>query len=243
VRERSPRLFDALLVTCEHGGNHVPAAHRDLFVDHLDVLASHRGYDPGALELARALAGYGAGSLVFSTTTRLLVDLNRPARSRSVHSQFTRPLSAKHRKQLLDEFHRPYWNDVFERVRVVAGRGQRLLHLSCHSFTPIWRGAVREVDIGLLYDPARGAEKQLGLEWGRALALQLPELRIRRNQPYHGSSPGLASSLRERWDETNYLGFEIELSQSFCADPVAARRRIHRALWAALGAATGAGER
>ena len=45
-----------LLVTCEHGGNRVPKEYRRLFAGWEPVLASHRGYDPGALTLARELA-------------------------------------------------------------------------------------------------------------------------------------------------------------------------------------------
>lgn len=234
------RFFDALLITCEHGGNQVPPAYRELFAGHERVLESHRGYDAGALEMARALAGHGEAPLVFSTTTRLLIDLNRPVRSRSVVSTFTQHLSTKQRTRLLDRFHRPYWNDVTERVRTVAERRQRTLHLSCHSFTPVWEGATRTVDIGLLYDPAREAEKQLGIAWARALAHLLPELRIRRNQPYLGSSPGLTSALRERWDASRYLGFEIELNQALVARSVQARRRIHRAVFDALSVVSGA---
>lgn len=243
MAEMPARLFDALLITCEHGGNQIPPAYRERFVGHEKVLESHRGYDTGALEMARALAGHGQAPLVFSTTSRLLVDLNRPVHSRSVLSDFTKDLSSREQLRLFDRFHRPYWHDVSERVRTVAERGQRMLHLSCHSFTPVWQGRTRAVDIGLLYDPAREAEKELGIAWARALAQTLPELRVRRNQPYLGSSPGLTSALRERWDASRYLGFEIELNQALATRSVGARRRIHRALWEALrqvgGAPTG----
>jgi len=44
------------LITCEHGGNRIPARYRPLFACHGALLASHRGYDPGALALARDFA-------------------------------------------------------------------------------------------------------------------------------------------------------------------------------------------
>lgn len=231
--------FDAVLVTCEHAGNHVPPAHRALFAGHDDLLTSHRGHDPGALELARAIAGYAGAPLVFSMTTRLLVDLNRPPRSRSVFSAISRVLPATQRTRLLDEHHRPHWDDVFARVGASCGEGRRLLHLGCHSFTPVWHGVERDVDLGLLYDPAREAEKRLCTEWAHALALRLPELRVRRNRPYLGSSQGLTTSLREAWSEDVYLGVEIEMSQRLVGGTAAQRRRVHRALWEALAQARG----
>ena len=46
----------ACLVTCEHGGNDIPPRYAPLFRGRRALLASHRGYDPGALVTARALA-------------------------------------------------------------------------------------------------------------------------------------------------------------------------------------------
>ena len=66
-----------LVITCEHGGNRIPVPYRDLFRGQQRQLASHRGYDPGALVMGRALAAAFAAPLVVSTVSRLLVDLNR----------------------------------------------------------------------------------------------------------------------------------------------------------------------
>ena len=56
------------------GCSAIPAPYRDLFHAHQALLDSHRGYDPGALILARALATAFAAPLVASTVSRLLVD-------------------------------------------------------------------------------------------------------------------------------------------------------------------------
>ena len=68
---------DRYLVTCEHGGNDVPPRYRYLFEGIEHLLDTHEGYDPGALALAETLANTLAAPLVASTTTRLLVELNR----------------------------------------------------------------------------------------------------------------------------------------------------------------------
>ena len=67
----------AYLVTCEHGGNEIPAPYIARFRAHRALLASHHGYDPGALAMARSLARALRALLLASTVSRLLVELNR----------------------------------------------------------------------------------------------------------------------------------------------------------------------
>ena len=47
---------DYLLLTCEHAGNRIPRAYAPLFRGADALLATHRGWDPGAYVLARFLA-------------------------------------------------------------------------------------------------------------------------------------------------------------------------------------------
>ena len=66
---------DDLVITCEHGGNRIPAPYRDLFHAHQALLDSHRGYDPGTLIMARALATAFAAPLMVGIATRVTGDL------------------------------------------------------------------------------------------------------------------------------------------------------------------------
>ena len=65
---------DALIITCEHGGNEVPAEYGSLFAGHEALLPTHRGWDAGALMLAQQLATAFDAPLFAATTTRLLID-------------------------------------------------------------------------------------------------------------------------------------------------------------------------
>src|SRR6185437_8810951 len=67
----------AFIVTCEHGGNAIPPAYAHRFAGRETLLATHRGYDPGALGIARDLARALRAALVVATVSRLLVELNR----------------------------------------------------------------------------------------------------------------------------------------------------------------------
>lgn len=203
----------ALLVTCEHGGNRVPVRYRPLFERQETLLASHRGWDAGALPLARWMARTLRAPLRSATVTRLLVDLNRSPGHPRVFSPMTRTLGRAEREELLSRYHAPHREAVDADVCAHLAAGGRVLHLGVHSFTPVLDGEVRRTDLSLLYDPARGAERGLCASWVRSLRRRLPGLAVRRNDPYRGASDGLTTWLRRRHPEGRYLGIEIEVNQ------------------------------
>ena len=205
--------IDAFVITCEHGGNRIPALYQSLFRGQRTLLGSHRGYDPGALVMARALAKTLNAPVVTSTISRLLVDLNRSIGHPQVFSPATRGVSAELRAKIVADHYLPYRTQVERLVRQSVLRGRRVLHISSHSFTPELNGKVRSADVGLLYDPARQGESALCARWKAALAVLSPQLRVRRNYPYAGKGDGLTSYLRLRFPRSVYLGIEIEVNQ------------------------------
>ena len=95
------------MVTCEHGGNRIPAPYRRLFQGQRALLDSHRGYDAGALVMATALSENLRAPLVASTTSRLLIDLNRSLGHRDLFSAVTRRAPAKTRTEIVEQHYRP----------------------------------------------------------------------------------------------------------------------------------------
>jgi predicted N-formylglutamate amidohydrolase len=210
---------DALLITCEHGGNRVPAPYRDQFTGSQDLLSTHRGYDLGALPMARELAAAFEAPLVSATVTRLLVDLNRSVGHATLHAAPVRALPRAVRERIVAEHYRPYRAEVEALVERATARGRRVVHLSSHSFTPELDGQVRSADIGLLYDPTRAGERQLCARWKAALAQVAPALRVRRNYPYEGKNDGFTSHLRRSHAPAAYVGVEIEINQAIVIGP------------------------
>lgn len=203
----------ALVITCEHGGNRIPPPYRDLFAPHRALLDSHRGFDAGALVMARALAATFGVPLLSATVSRLLVDLNRSVGHRQLHFDPVLELPDTRRKHILQHYYQPYRSKAERLVtEAIAERG-RVIHLSCHSFTPELDGHRRTADIGLLYDPARPGERALCARWKRMFALHAPELEVRRNYPYAGRNDGLTTWLRKRHSPDAYVGIELELNQ------------------------------
>lgn len=204
-----------LVITCEHGGNSIPSAYRSLFVGADDVLASHRGYDPGALELAERLAQSIDAPLFYSTTSRLLVELNRSLRHPSLFSFYTRELSSERQAQVIEQHWRPYRTEVETELARLIASGRKVLHLSAHSFTPELNGEVRRADIGLLYDPRRTHESAFCASWRERLRVLDSSLIVRRNYPYLGTADGFTTALRQQFGDDSYSGIELEVNQKW----------------------------
>lgn len=193
----------------------MPAAYAARFVGQEALLRSHRGWDPGALLLANEMADALGAILFAATTTRLLADLNRSIGHRQLHSELTRDLTAAVRADILDRHYRPYRRTFEAAVADAIDTGGRVIHIASHSFTPVMDGVVRQADVAWLYDPRRAGEGALSGAWRNALQGLRPDLRLRRNYPYHGKDDGLTALLRKRHPADRYIGIELELNQGF----------------------------
>jgi predicted N-formylglutamate amidohydrolase len=212
----------ALVVTCEHASNRVPPEYGELFASPSAgaLLDSHRGFDAGALEMARSLAAVADGTpLVAADATRLLVDLNRSARHPKLFSELTRELPREAKQRLVARHYTPYRSRVEALLEERVCQGRFVLHISSHSFTAVLDGRERDADVALLYDPGRRSEKAVADEWLAALAAVRPEWRLRRNYPYRGTADGLTTYLRTRFEGDVYAGLELEVSQRVVAGP------------------------
>jgi predicted N-formylglutamate amidohydrolase len=203
-----------IVITCEHGGNRIPPEYARCFRGWRRILDSHRGYDAGALVMARQLAGALDAPLASATVSRLLIDLNRSLNNRDVWSQATRTLPADVQQRIIRRYYAPYRQRVAALVSGAIQAGRRVVHISSHSFTPSLDGHVRTADVGLLYDPRRAGETVLAGAWKSAFTTAAPELRVRRNYPYEGKNDGITSSFRRRFDANRYVGIEIEINQA-----------------------------
>ncbi|MBN1521307.1 MAG: N-formylglutamate amidohydrolase [Candidatus Aureabacteria bacterium] len=210
------------MLTCEHGGNRIPPEYRKLFFFHKSLLHSHKAFDKGARELFRTLSKKLKAMGFLSTTTRLLVDLNRSPESRSLFSFITRSLDEKERMSILLYHYTPYRKEVSQAVKRCSRKGFPLIHISIHTFAPLLKRKKRETDIGLLFDPSRKSERKFCLHLRKAMKIRFPGRLIRFNSPYKGTSDGLTSSLRCMFSEGRYLGIELEVNQKF------ARMKKHR---------------
>lgn len=221
----------ALVLACEHASKRVPLRYQKLFRGRATLLDSHRGWDPGALDLARTLARRFEAPLFRGVVTRLLVDLNRSLQSPTLFTEYSLRLPEKERVELLSRYWEPYRHALRNQVEEQLRAGNRVLHFSVHSFTPRLRGEARNTDIGLLFDPSRSAEERFCRSLRAELRREFDDLQIDMNEPYSGVSDGLTSTLRAELPRTRYLGIEFEVNQRFA--------RGERARWKSLSAGIG----
>jgi predicted N-formylglutamate amidohydrolase len=200
------------VITCEHAGNEVPERYTRFFALATNELQSHLGWDPGARELGAFLAQQLQAPFYKCEATRLLVEPNRSLHSESLFSSFVQELTSSEREEVLNQFYFPHRSAVEDWVRASAAP---VFHLSVHSFTPVFKGVVREVDIGLLFDPDRQSEAAFCDLWRKALEFAAPGLRTRFNEPYKGTDDGFTTYLRTKFKDDEYLGIEIEVNQRF----------------------------
>lgn len=201
------------VVSCEHASNAIPAPYAEAFAGARQLLDSHEGYDAGALQMGRDLARALGAPLVAGKASRLLIDLNRSPENAGLHSPISRALDEETRRRIRDAHYRPYRHRIRATIERRLHAGERVIHVSSHSFTPELHGVVRDADIGLLYDPEREGEATLCHAWQESLAAIAPSLHVRGNYPYTGTSDGLTTALRGLYAGDRYLGIEIEVNQ------------------------------
>ena len=224
-RPTAPRC-DRLTLTCEHGGNRIPHEYARLFRGAARAVNSHRGWDPGALDLARFLGRFFHLPVHYLTWCRLLVESNRAPTNPRIWSQYTAGLPAADKTEILERYWWPHRRKVETHIQNELAQGSNVVHVAVHSFVPVLGGTRRNADIGLLYDPRHPWEKAFCCRWQMALESMDPALRVRRNYPYPGFTDGLCTWLRRRHPTDRYVGVELEINQALLAGKK--RRSAHR---------------
>ncbi|MEM7076064.1 MAG: N-formylglutamate amidohydrolase [Pseudomonadota bacterium] len=194
VEVLNPEGRGRVVLLCEHASNRIPAAYDGLGLTEPDSL-SHAAWDPGALSLGLHLSGTLDAPLVASTVSRLVYDCNRPPkaaaampeRSELIEVPGNAGLSQAERAARTRAVYDPFCSAVSQ---VLDARGARSVVVTVHSFTPVFFGQPRAVELGLLHDEdTRLADAMLDY------ADRIPHRRVERNQPY-GPADGVTHSLR-----------------------------------------------
>jgi predicted N-formylglutamate amidohydrolase len=200
-----------LVLTCEHASNALPSTYKTHFKDYKHRLQTHEGYDIGAFEVFKTLEHFAHFSYYYPWS-RLLIEVNRSLKHPYLFSSISKPFDDNERELLVTEFYKPYRYQIQKEIEKLIGRGELVLHLSVHSFTPILNGNERSAEIGILYNPQRSAEKEFSVKLQKELKQQFPQYKIRKNYPYLGLADGFTTSLRKQFKK-NYLGIELEINQ------------------------------
>ncbi|MDH4413423.1 MAG: N-formylglutamate amidohydrolase [Rhizobium sp.] len=185
-----------VVLVCEHASAILPASAGNLGLS-AEALSSHIAWDPGALAIARLLARKLDGRLVHQRFSRLLYDCNRPPESPAAMPEKSeiyeipgnRELAPAERYARTAALYVPFHDRVNSEIESVIGRGLQPVVVTIHSFTPVYFGKPREVEVGILHDTdTRLADAMLDAARGGPY-------RVERNVPY-GPEDGVTHSLR-----------------------------------------------
>ncbi len=207
-----------LVISCEHAVDTVPEEYRALFQPYKELLNSHRGIDFGALTIANHLRETLPCDFVQAHATRLLIDCNRSLNHPSCFSEITRTLPQEEKIKIINEYYLPFREQVSNLIQKRIQQKQQVWHVSVHSFTPIMNNIIRTADVGFLYNPQRLAEKMLCRQWQKELRQLSHTLKVRLNYPYKGITDGLTTTLRKQYNDSAYIGIEIESNQQLTSN-------------------------
>ncbi|MGX5665122.1 N-formylglutamate amidohydrolase [Rhizobium daejeonense] len=216
----NPQGVGAVLLICEHASKTLPASVGDLGLD-AEALSSHIAWDPGALAVAEALSVKLDATLIHQRFSRLVYDCNRPPEAPGAMPEVSeiyeipgnRDLSPAERYARTAALYVPFHDKVAATIAERTERGQQTVLVTVHSFTPVYLGKPRAVEIGILHDTDRRlADAMLDAAEGGPF-------RVERNVPY-GPEDGVTHTLRLHGLPQGHLNVMIEVRNDLIADAV-----------------------
>ncbi len=171
------------VLICEHASNFVPPHLNRLGLSEAD-LQRHIAYDLGAAEVARLLSRLLDAPLILQRYSRLIYDCNRSPESAGaipmVSEAFQIPgnvdLSPEEKAARILQVCRPFHHALERHLDGRAAAGKVTGLVSIHSFTRVYNGKRRAVDLGLLFDR--------DVTLAHALMKSFPDINTQLNEPY-----------------------------------------------------------
>jgi predicted N-formylglutamate amidohydrolase len=198
-----------VLVVCEHASNRFPAD--DAMGLSPELRNSHIAWDPGALGVAENLAERLSAPLIHGGVSRLFYDCNRPPeahdaipqRSETYDIPGNASLSDAARCRRVELVYYPFRDMLANEIE--TRRESLALLVTVHSFTPVFHGRKRDVELGILH----GTDSRFALEM---LAMRPPgcALDTRINEPY-GPEDGVTHTLDLHGKPNKLLNVMLEI--------------------------------
>lgn len=207
-----------VVLVCEHASSVLPPSAGDLGLSS-DALSSHIAWDPGALDVARRLAAALDGLLVHQRFSRLIYDCNRPPESPAAMPEKSEiyeipgnlNLTPAERYARTAALYIPFHDRINSEIERILGEGRKPVIVTIHTFTPVYFGKSREVEIGILHDTdSRLADAMLRAADGGPY-------RVERNSPY-GPEDGVTHTLRLHALPKGYANVMIEVRNDLVRD-------------------------
>lgn len=217
-----------VILTCEHASERMPEPFR-LPEGDAWLVGTHWAYDLGAAELTRELAGALGAGAILSRFSRLLIDPNRSPTAPDLFRKIAEGRPVALNEQVGDderELRFSISNAYHAAIDHALSTDDAKLVLSIHSFTPVYEGTPRAVELGVLFDEETElAESLQGAFVAAGFAALL-------NEPYSGKF-GLMYAVDRHAKQHGRRALELEVRQDLACDP-RVRARIIAVLRRAL---------
>ncbi len=214
----NPRGLGRFVIVCEHASNVIPDRYNNLGLS-AKARKSHVAWDPGAIEVATALSEILDAPLVASCVSRLIYDCNRPPTAKNAIPERSEIYDIKGNTNLTkdevsersEKFYFPFRNALSECLGSHSRRVGSSILVSIHTFTPIYHGRTRSVDLGVIHDSdnrmADGMLTALGT---------MTKFKVERNQPY-GPRDGVTHTLKEHGNKRGIANVMMEIKSDLVA--------------------------
>jgi predicted N-formylglutamate amidohydrolase len=236
LRENGP---SALFLTADHAGRTIPRGLGRLGLPDRE-LERHIAWDIGIAGVTERLSAALDATAVLQTYSRLVIDCNRdpevpssiPEVSETTEIPGNRELSAEQRAARRQAIFEPYHAQIEALLDARQVEGRRTVYIAMHSFTPVFKGESRAMEVGVLYNrDARLAATMLDLLRAEG------DLTVGDNAPY-AVSDVTDYGVPVHAEQRGLAHLEIEIRQDLIADEVgqaAWAARFERLLPAAVG--------
>jgi predicted N-formylglutamate amidohydrolase len=217
------------VIVCEHASNEMPPEFRRLGLDP-KLLKAHIAWDPGARGVAEQLARLLDAPMIMPRVSRLIHDCNRPQGSEDaipVKSEIfeipgNRNLTPEQRQERGRRFYAPFHDALRQTILDKSRSGLSPILVTIHSFTPVFKGKERTVELGILHDEDRRLADSI-----LTIAEKKAEVVVGRNRPY-GPADGVTHTLRVHALPLGLLNVMIEIKNDLIRDKTAQARMAKR---------------
>ncbi len=208
VETINPAGASPYVLVCEHASNRLPKSVNGLGLP-AEAVNHHIAYDIGAEGTARLLSRLLDAPLVLQRYSRLVYDCNRPPESDGAMPEVSehtaipgnKDLSSDEKLARIRDIYWPFHHAISDVLDARACAARKTIMVTLHSFTRIYKGKERALELGILYDRDASIASKL--------VKAFPNVDVRLNEPYgpkdgvlhtinlHAAPRGLKSAMLE----------------------------------------------
>ena len=206
-----------IVLVCEHASNHIPEIYKNLGLGEAEMV-SHVAWDIGARGLSEALSSYLDAVLVTGAISRLVYDCNRPpsapdampAKSELISVPGNKDLTNEEREHRIEAVYEPFKKTL---AATLASRPEPPVLITVHSFTPVYFGKFRQVEVGVIHHKDDSLAKAI-VRTGAAVS----HLKFAVNEPY-SQADGVAHTLEAHGTANGLINAMIEVRNDLIETP------------------------